>query len=58
MNWDKAEKIMNIIGIVAIVISTIWLTFMVIAMYNMIEDHNCYLDGYQAPRCQKYIKNK
>lgn len=58
MNWNKAEKIMNVLGIIAIIISSAWLIFMSIALFNMIEDHNCYIDGYQSQKCQKYIQNK
>lgn len=58
MNWNKAGKIMNILAIIAIIIATAWLIFMSIALFNMIEDHNCYIDGYQSQKCQKYIQNK
>ena len=58
MNWNKAEKIMNVLAIIAIIIAIVWLIFMSIALFNMIEDHNCYIDGYQSQKCQKYIQNK
>ena len=58
MNWNKAEKIMNVLAIIAIIIAVVWLIFMSIALFNMIEDHNCYIDGYQSQKCQKYIRNK
>lgn len=54
--WNKIEKIVNSIAIVVLIVVSIVLIFFIKEIGGMIEDHNCYIDGYTAERCQKYVR--
>ena len=54
--WNKIEKIVNSIAIVVLIVVSIILIFFIKEIGGMIEDHNCYIDGYTAERCQKYAR--
>ncbi len=53
MKKDTVLKILAIICGILFIAGIIWL---IIAFNNMIDDHNCWIDGYQGEHCQKYIR--
>lgn len=55
---EKFEKFLNVLTCIVLVMVAIWLIFMSVAAYNMIQDHKCWVDGYTSQRCQKYIQSR
>ena len=49
------EKILHILAIICGIVVIGFIIFMIIAYLNMIDDHNCWIDGYTGEHCQKYI---
>lgn len=50
------EKILHILAIICAIVVIGFIIFMVIAYLNMMDDHYCWMDGYQGEHCQKYIR--
>lgn len=42
------EKTLHILAIICAIVVIGFIVFMVIAYLNMIDDHNCWIDGYIA----------
>lgn len=50
------EKILHILAIICAIVVISFIVFVVIAYLNMMDDHYCWIDGYQGEHCQKYIR--
>lgn len=51
-----SEKTDTILCVVLVIVTIITVITIVYHTIGMIDDHNCYMDGYRAPHCRKYIR--
>jgi len=49
------EKVLNILGIICLIVFILFVAWMIIAYLGMMDDHQCWIDGYQTEHCRKYI---
>lgn len=53
---DKENKALYIIMYVMLGLIAIGFIIFAIQVWGMIDDHNCWLDGYYSEHCQQYVR--